>query len=107
MVRTRAEKLKKILIGCYEVPGYGGASTSAYKLFEKMQTDGLEVYFINLIEKRDADYFRYNLGKQFGNPKGLDRVQNCIFEGQLFGPHQRLAKVVAEISPDLTEMRHA
>ena len=28
---------RKALIGCYEIPGYGGASTSSYKLFEIMQ----------------------------------------------------------------------
>jgi hypothetical protein len=53
---------KKILLGCYEVPGYGGVNTAGYKLVEMMQRDGLDVCYLNLIHEREADYFKCMFG---------------------------------------------
>ena len=46
---------ERVLIGCFEVPGWGGASTSAYQLFRRMREDGgdLEVEFVNIIAEDD------------------------------------------------------
>ena len=92
---------RKILIGCNEVPGYGGANTASYKLFEIMQRDGLHVLFLNIVEKEDADYFRYVYGENFGNPKCLANVYNCILNGPVFHPHPELADLINGFSPDL------
>ncbi len=92
---------KTILLGCYEVPGYGGASTAAYGLFEKMQKDGYRVHYFNLIEERDVDYYRFVLGKDFGNPKHLENVRTVLLPAPLYSSHPELTRLTAEISPDL------
>ncbi len=92
---------KKILLGCYEIPGYGGASTASYKLFEIMQDDGFDVFYLNLIGEQDADYFRYTFGENLGNPKGLPNVYNCSLNGPNYIPHQELVELVNDISPDI------
>jgi glycosyltransferase involved in cell wall biosynthesis len=91
---------KKILLGCYEVPGYGGASTASYKLFELMQKDGLDVHFLNVIDEQDADYFGYAFGENLGNPKLLDNVHNCVLNSPLFTPHPELDALLSDLSPD-------
>jgi glycosyltransferase involved in cell wall biosynthesis len=92
---------KKILLGCYEVPGYGGASTSTYSLFEKMQRDGYDVRYLNIIDGADDVYFRYLFGESVGNPKLLDDVHNCVLSGLLFAAHPELADRIEALSPDL------
>ncbi len=95
---------KKILIGCYEIPGYGGAGTASYELFEIMKDDGLDVCYLNIIDEEDADYFRYVYGENFGNPKCLDHVYNCILNRPLFYPHPKhpeLVDLVNDLSPDI------
>lgn len=91
---------KSVLLGCYEVPGYGGANTASYKLFEMMRKDGLDVFYLNLIEEQDADYFRYVFDENFGNPKCLDNVYNCILNGPLFYPHPELVDLINDLSLD-------
>ena len=92
---------RKILLGCFEVPGWGGASTSSYKLFELMRNDGLEVTFLNIIAEQDADYFKYLFGETIGNPKGLENVYNCFLEGRTFDPQPELQKLINKIDPDI------
>ena len=92
---------KKILLGCYEVPGWGGASTGAYRLFRNMNEDGLDISYINIIDIEDVDFFRYVFGKQCGNPENLDCVYNCELEERLFAPHPGLENLIQEISPNL------
>ena len=77
---------KKILLGCYEIPGYGGASTRNYALFEIMQREGFDVHCLNIIDEQDVDYFRYIYGVNYGNPKRLDNVHNCILKDSLLVP---------------------
>lgn len=89
----------RILLACYEVPGYGGASTASYRLFEQMQRDGLDVQYLNLIDEEDACYFRYRFGDAVGNPRGLENVSNCILTETLFAPHPALADTVEAIDP--------
>jgi len=92
---------KKILLGCFDVPGWGGASTSSYKLFELMRNDGLEVTFLNIIAEKDADYFRYLFAEKIGNPKGLEDVYNCFLEGPTFHPQPELEKLINKLDPDI------
>ena len=92
---------KSILLGCYEVPGYGGASTATYRLFEKMQRDGYAVHYCNLIEQQDEDYYRYIFGKDFGNPKQLNNVHTISLRLPLYRSHIELSERIAEIKPDV------
>jgi hypothetical protein len=92
---------KRILLSCYEVPGFGGANTSSYKLFEMLQNDGLDVYYLNIIDAQDLDYFRYVFGADFGNPKCLKNVYNCILNRTRSEPHSELTKLLTELAPDL------
>lgn len=92
---------RKILLGCYEVPGYGGASTSAYHLFQKLQRDGHDVHYLNIIDSADDAYLRYLFGAGVGNPERLDDVHNCVLSGLLFAEHPELAEHIEKVSPDL------
>lgn len=94
---------KKILIACYEIPGHGGASTSSYSLFQMMQNDGLKVYYMNIIRPDHEVYYKYVFGADFGNPKNLDNVFNCVLEDKLFPPepHIPIIKIINEVKPDL------
>ena len=92
---------KKILIGCYEVPGYGGASTAGYALFEMMQDDGFDVHFVNLIDEQDKDYFWYMFGENCGNPKNLANVHNCVLQSSLFSHHPELDILIHGLEPDI------
>jgi hypothetical protein len=91
----------RILVGCYEVPGYGGANTASYRLFENLQRDGMDVAYVNLIDEQDAPYFRYRFGADVGNPRRLAGVVNCVLTEELFAPHPALSRLIDEISPDL------
>ena len=92
---------KRILLGCLEPPGYGGAGTSAYKLFEMMQDDGFDVCYLSLIEEQDEDYYRYVYGENFENTKCLANVYDCVLSGPLFYPHPRLTDLINDLSPDV------
>jgi glycosyltransferase involved in cell wall biosynthesis len=92
---------KRILLGCYEVPGRGGASTSTYYLFDMMQRDGFDVHYLNIIDSADDVYFRYLFGENVGNPKLLADVHNCVLGDRLFAPHPELAECIEELSPHL------
>ncbi|TMA95562.1 MAG: glycosyltransferase family 4 protein [Deltaproteobacteria bacterium] len=92
---------KKILLGCFEVPGWGGASTSTYKLFEIMRADGIEVNYVNLIALEDADFFRGLFGDRLGNPKQLPEVWNCFLKEPTYNRHPELEDRIQGISPDI------
>lgn len=92
---------KKILLGCFEVPGWGGASTSTYKLFEIMRADGIEVNYVNLIAQEDAEFFRGLFGDNVGNPKQLPEVWNCFLNESTYNRHPELENLIQGISPDI------
>jgi len=94
---------KRILIGCYEIPGHGGASTSAYNLFRFMQEDGFNVQFVNIMKPEHEVYYKYRFGEYFGNPRHLENVYNCVLNRKLFptDPHPSLVKLIKELNPDL------
>jgi len=91
----------RVLMACYEVPGYGGASTASYRLFETLQRDGLDVSFLNLIDEQDHEYFRYRFGEDYGNPRRLAGVVNCVLAGTLFESHPELSRTIDAIAPDV------
>jgi glycosyltransferase involved in cell wall biosynthesis len=92
---------KKILIGCFEVPGWGGASTSSYELFANMHKDGYDVSFINLISPHRAKYFKTIFDGSLGNPKHLPNVYNFPLSHPEYGPQNKLSDIIHDISPDV------
>lgn len=95
------EVQRKILIACFEVPGWGGASTACYRLFEMLQKDGLDVSLVNIIGEHDVGYFEYYFGGKMGNPRGLNQVFNCRLVGNNYRYHESLHQLIESISPDL------
>src|SRR5947209_14208545 len=93
---------KKIFLGCFEVPGWGGASTSTYKLFETMRSGGMEVNYVNLIAEEDAEFFRSLFGDNVGNPKQLPEVWNCFLNEPTYHRHPALEDLIQELAPDIT-----
>ena len=92
---------KKILIGCFEVPGWGGASTSAYELFANMLSDGYDVGFVNLISANDEVLFNSLFNGSLGNPKHLPNVYNYYLSSPQYDFQKDLSALIREISPDL------
>lgn len=92
---------KRLLLGCYDIPGWGGASTVLYLLFERMQRDGIEVSCVNLVSKKDEAFLRGLFGENFGNPHALKNVHTCILEEPLWRPHENLASLISHLEPDL------
>jgi len=92
---------KRILIGCFGVPGWESASTSAYQLFRRMRKDDFEVGLVNIIAEDDAAFFRYTFGECLGNPLDLSGVENCFLEGPSGDPHPELAPIVEAFAPDV------
>jgi glycosyltransferase involved in cell wall biosynthesis len=72
---------KKTLLASCDIPGYGCGAGSGYRLFEKMQADGADAAYVNLVESQDVDFFKFVFGEEFGNPKSLERVTNIIVDG--------------------------
>jgi glycosyltransferase involved in cell wall biosynthesis len=91
----------KLLLACYEVTGYGGASTSAYGLFKALRRDGIDVSLVNLIEEQDVPYYRYALGENFGNPLGLENVHNAVLAAPVFGPQPKLEALLRQVAPSV------
>ncbi len=92
---------KKILISCFEIPGWGGASTSAYELFSNMLNDGYDVSFINLISSYHEELFKSLYNGSLGNPKHLSNVYNYYLSPPDYGFQNKLASLIKEISPDV------
>lgn len=91
---------RKILLACYETPGWGGAATIAYLLFERMQRDGIASSYINLVARGDAAFLRDNFGPNFSNPKHLRDVHTCNLKPPLWRGHENLASAIQRQEPD-------
>lgn len=92
---------KRILLGCFDVPGWGGASTVLYLLFERMQRDGMDVAYVNLVSKSEEGFLRDHFGHQFGNPRCLENVHTCIVDEPLWRSHVFLEHLIRSVAPDL------
>jgi len=99
--RKSTELNKRILIGCFEVPGWGGASSASYALFEAMRADGLNVHLINIIAEHDVGYFEFIFGERIGNPKGFLDVHNCFLKGPNYHHHPELTDLINGVAPDI------
>lgn len=92
---------KRILLACKDVPGWGGASTVLYLLFERMQRDGFDVAYVNLVGASEEAFVRRKFGERFGNPRGLDNVHTCILDEPFWRKSASLGDLIAAYSPDL------
>ena len=92
---------QKILLACYEVPGWGGASTATYQLFEMLQADHIDLTLVNIIGQHDSAYFRYRFGDDMGNPRKLLNVHNCQLFGNNYQYHAQLHELINDINPDV------
>ena len=88
-----------MLLGCEEVPGWGGASTAGYRLFQALREAGVDATYVNLVDEEDADYFQFVFGEDFGNPRRLSHVRTCVLDGPWYGPHPELIRVIDDASP--------
>jgi len=91
----------KLLLACYEVPGWGGANTFLYTLYERMQRDGFAIEYANLVKDDDEPYLRHTFGKDLGNPSGLADVQTSILESPLWRVHPGVVDLIRVAKPDL------
>ena len=92
---------RRVLIGCYGVPGWGGSSTVLYQLFDRMQRDGHDVTFINLLTDHQERALRPVFGDRLGNPYALANVYTCTVTPPLWQVHAALAQLIEHLRPDL------
>ena len=90
----------KLLIACYETPGWGGAATVAYLLYERLRRDGIAHGYINLIARKDEAFLHRTFGINYGNPKNLPDVHNCYLDEPLWRGHDNLAAGIRQYQPD-------
>ena len=71
-------KADRLLVACFDIPGYGGASTAAYALYRKLLNSGVNACLINLVPHSRVRYFQRIFGNNFGNPGDLPGVDNVV-----------------------------
>lgn len=89
------------MFGCYEIPGYGGASTAAYRFFKLVQRRGFDASFVNLVSKEDDERFKRLFGREYGNPEGLKNVNNCLLDQPLFSGQDNLSRLLKMLDSDI------
>jgi len=67
----------RLLIACYEPPGFGGASTIAYHLHSRLLEQGHDSHLLLFLDKPHLDFYRLLLGENYANPSGLRGVRVC------------------------------
>jgi glycosyltransferase involved in cell wall biosynthesis len=88
---------KRLLLGCFGVPNQVGSSTVLYLLFERLQREGFDVAYVNLVNQSEESFF----GETVGNPRALPGVHTCILKPPLWRPQSALAQLIDSFSPDL------
>ncbi len=89
----------RTLLACYEVPGWGGAATRSYLLFERLQRDGWEVAYLNLVRRSQEPFLRALFGREFGNPRALSHVHTHVLTESTWRQRRALAKLVRDLTP--------
>ena len=95
----------RILVCCFEVPTQGGAATSAYALAAKMQRDGHDAHYLNVVERAALPYYTWTYGTCLGNPDGLPDVHTAVVEHPFDGIQPALRDTIARIAPDVIVAR--
>ncbi|HEY7530845.1 MAG TPA: hypothetical protein VIC56_09230 [Gemmatimonadota bacterium] len=93
--------MTRVLLGCYEVPGWGGAATASYRLLRCLRERGLDASYVTIVDPSDLDFFRLLFGPAAGNPDGLDGVHTLVLRERLGAPQPELAALVRELDPDV------
>ena len=91
---------KRILLGCGDVPGWGGASTIAYDLFECLRCDGFNVAFVNLVHASDEPRIRAAFGAEIGNPRRLNSVHTLSLSDPEWRSQPALVELIERLQPD-------
>jgi glycosyltransferase involved in cell wall biosynthesis len=91
--------MPRVLFASLAIPGLGGSSTAAYDLFRRLQGDGHDAHFLNLIETERAAFLEYAYGPSYGNPAGLPGVHNC-WVGDGLTATGELARQIEAIEPE-------
>ena len=91
--------MPKLLVTSRDVPGWGGASTRAYLLFEKLQRDGWDVGFINLIKDSQEEEIRHLFGDSFGNPRSLSGVHTSALREPTWETQPELRELILSSAP--------
>lgn len=97
---ARPQSRRRLLLACYEPPGFGGAATSGYDLFRTLRSDGYEAALVSLLDERDRAFFDYTFGRSLGNPD-CEAGLHVVEIGDLYRLHAGLAAVIAAARPDL------
>jgi glycosyltransferase involved in cell wall biosynthesis len=88
-------------VGCFEVPGYGGASTSTYSLYRRMRRDGLNARLVNLVVETQLSSFQSAYGDALGNPECLPGVETRVVSRRWAQPDEALTARIEELEPDV------
>jgi glycosyltransferase involved in cell wall biosynthesis len=91
----------RVLLACYEVPGWGGAATASYRLLRCLRERGLDVSYLTLVAPEDQDFFALLFGPEAANPAGLDGVHSLVYRERMSAPQPELAGLVRELDPDV------
>ena len=73
----------------------------SYLLFERMQREGFDVCYINLVHENDQPFLRSLFGCNVGNPRSLANVDTCVLEEPLWRAHVNLSRLITSVKPDL------
>ncbi|HEX4936325.1 MAG TPA: glycosyltransferase [Gemmatimonadaceae bacterium] len=92
---------RRLLVACFEPPGYGGASTATYALFERMQGDGLDVSYLTLLDPGTEPFLHQTFGAGFDNPRQLANVRTHRLEGPFHQSQPALAAALRDAAPEV------
>lgn len=90
----------RVMLACFEAPGWGGASTVAHDMVRQLQRDGAAVSLVTAIEEADEPYYRFTFGERFGNPYELNDALTCLLSEPLHGAQTELTRAIDRLAPD-------
>jgi len=91
----------RILVASFDAPGRGGAATSSYQLFARMQRDGRDVHYLALVDARNEARCRRQLGPDFANPRRLADACYAILQRPLGAAQTAVATALGRVRPDV------
>ncbi|AHG88407.1 hypothetical protein J421_0870 [Gemmatirosa kalamazoonensis] len=92
---------RRILVACYEPPGYGGASTATYALYERLRAETSCAAYVSLVDGSLEPFLRERFGDAYGNPRALPDVHTHVLARRFHDPQPRLAELVRTVAPDV------
>jgi glycosyltransferase involved in cell wall biosynthesis len=93
---------RRVLIVCYEVPGYGGHSSSIYRLHQCLLHDPeFEFHLVFVVGRSDPLFYCQVFGEGFANPLDLERVSLAALDWRDEAERRRFKDRVVGLDPDL------